>query len=324
MARANGDYSRYGLSTLEDVVAGLVLDERGARDFAGNGFVNTDHNNRLAAESPRLKPRDSLVAGRAIKTFASYDLPGSYHSRELHSGYLARRLLIAYGVEYAARFVEEIDDEAQRAIAEGWIDYMSQRPASARRRFERAWELDPDSTEVRGGLLLLARARILTGRDPDTLAQLGELGADEAAVVAGWRAQARNDITSVRALDAALGSIDSRHPLYPESARLRTSWRLAELDEREGGDRESGREALEIINTITTAQPTIPDRLLRASAALAAGYPLGAVSSIEEMLPRITNRMQATRALAVLDAVPAGVADDSLNVLKRRLRGLSR
>ncbi len=318
LAMAAPDFARYGLPTPEDVVAGLAMNEAGARHFARGGKVNTDHNNRLAARSPRLLPRESMGQGRVLKVFAAYDPPEA-HAEGFQSTYLARRLSIVSGVERASRFIRAIADPAEQAAARGWIDYWSQRPSAARLQFERARDLDPDSIEALGGLLLLERSRILHDEYSETLAALSVLPTQEAAVVSGWRAQSRNDLTPLRELDHTLATLDSRHPLYAESARLRAKWRL-----REGGQQRA-REALAIVDAIAQVQPVAADLILRAKAALAAGFPLGALSSIEEVAGLIQNRsqLQAMGVFAILDAVPAGVADIAVTRLREELRSRS-
>jgi spermidine synthase len=316
LAMATPDFARYGLSTPEDLVAGLALNTADAREFARGGQINTDHDNLLAARSPRLLPGDSMGRVRTWKTFAPFDPPEA-HTQGLQSVYLARRLLIVSGVERANRFIGEIADPAEKAAAQGWVYYMGQRPVAARSQFERARALDPGSIEALGGLLMLERSGILRGESSETMAALSRLPAGEASIVSGWRARARSDPASLRKLDATLASLDSRHPLYAESARLRAAWRLA------SGEPELAREALAIIDSITMVRPVLSDLITRATAALAAGFPLGAVSSLEEVIPRIKTRGQAAgAALAVLDAVPRGVADATVTRLRRQLMRL--
>ena len=59
---------------------------------------------------------------------------------------------------------------------------------------------------------------------------------------------------------------------------------------------------------------------LRASAALAAGFPLGAISSIEDVAPRVKKRNQAVELLAILDAIPPGNADQTVARLRRQMQ----
>jgi spermidine synthase len=311
------DFAQYGLATPEDLVAGLALNEAGALEFARGGQINTDHNNRLAARSPQLLPRDSMTRSRVLKTFAPYDPPEAHH-QGLRTVYLARRLAIASGFQRANRFISSIADPAERVAAQGWIEYWSQRPVAARRHFEGALEQDPNSIEALGGLLLLERFRVLSGEASETLEALSVLPVKEAAVLAGWRALSRTDMAQLRELDANLASLGSRHPLYMESARLRAEWRL-----RQGGS-ELAREALEIVNAITVVQPGARDLVLRSRAALAAGFALGAVSSLEDVAGRIQNprQLRAMGVFAILDSVPPGEAD--IPVARLRAELLSR
>jgi predicted membrane-bound spermidine synthase len=306
------EFARYGLRVLEDVAAGLVLDERGAREIAAGGFVNTDHHNQLAIRSPRLRARQALLRGGAGKFFAPFE-PYPEQAGELDQSYLVRRLFAASPPDRAAHVAAAILDPAVREASLGWLDLAGGRLRSARRHYQNALELDPSSTEARAGWLLLSKSRVYAGEETPLLAELDPLDEAIAAVLAGWRAANAQDWEGLRALDERLAEIELRHPLFSEAARLRATWRME-------GDPTRANEALEMLDSITAVRPSVVDLILRARAANRSQLPFAALSTLQEAVTMIRRPAEARLALAELAELPAGFQPEAVQRLRARLR----
>lgn len=316
LASAPDDYAQYGLSTVEDLAAGLVLDEAGSRAFAAGAAVNTDHRNRLAARSPRLGSK-SLGVGLRQSVFAPFDnLPE--RSAALDRGYVFRRLQVAGRPARATVFAEALTDPAERVAASAWVDMQSQRPIMAARRFRQALSVDPSSIEARAGLLWLARRQLEAGEGDPLLEELGPLDAASTAVVAGWIAQAAGDWSALEALDGQLAQAGPRHPLLTEATRLRAAWRM------QSGEPARAAEAVGILDAITILNPQFPDLVLRIRLQTLAQQPLAALATIEETLQRVRRPEQARTLLAAVDALPVDVRPQVVASARARLEALLR
>jgi hypothetical protein len=311
LALAPEDFGRYGIRMPEDIAAGLALDEKAARSFASGATINSDHHNVLAARSPRIARDQSLLVTGSAKVLRPFDSLVE-HAVGLDLSYLVRRLFFTVGPARARHFVNQVPDAARRAVLLGWIDQSTKRPKSARNRYENALVLDPTSVEARAGLLLLEKARISNGRESPNLAQLEPLDDISAAIVDGWRAEATHDWVGLQELDDRLEGLGGHHLLFSEAMRLRITWRV------ETGDRSHAAEALDMIDS--TGQTDIESMILRIRAALLAEHPFAAISTIDEIIPRVRQRSKARVVLALLDEFPKGFQPNAVEHFRARLK----
>ena len=315
LALAPEDFARYGIRMPEDIAAGLALDEKAARSFASGATINSDHHNVLATRSPRIARDQSLLGARSAKVLGPFDSLAE-HAVGLDSGYLVRRLFFTVGPARARRFANQVPDSARRAALLGWIDQSTKRPKSARNRYQDALVLDPKSVGARAGLLILEKARISIGRESPDLAQLEPLDDISAAIVDGWRAEATHDWVGLRELDDRLEKPGYHHPLFFEATRLRITWRIGT------GDRSHAAEALDMIDS--TGQSDLESMILRIRVALLAEHPFAAISTIEEILPRVRRRSKARAVLALLDEFPEGFQPNVVERFRARLKRIRR
>ena len=91
-------YTRFGMDTVEDLLAALALDEQGILSFARRAEISTDDNNLMATRS-RARA-DGLEADELLELFEPHEPMGREGSwihtllaDSIDYGYLARRLL---------------------------------------------------------------------------------------------------------------------------------------------------------------------------------------------------------------------------------------
>jgi spermidine synthase len=317
LAATPAEFARYGLRSPEDLLAGLALDEAGTQAFSDGARVNTDHDNRVAARSPRLGARESMAFSGATDVFGPFESIAP-RSRGFDRAYVARRICLAYGEAKALRFAEALAEGPEKQIALGWIDLMNGRPRAARTRFRDVLGADAASFEAQSGLLLLERARLLRGEAAPGIDSLGPLDAAGKTLLIAWKLRARGALKELQALDESLSQVDARHPLHSEAVRSRVWWRVGI------GGESLGREAFQIIDQITPVRPVLSDLLMRSRAALAAGSTLGAVSTLEEMSGRIKTAEQARSLLALLDQVPPSNLDRHVERLRNQMSRIKR
>jgi hypothetical protein len=310
------DFARFGLHRIEDVASAWMLDESGVRALAQGAPLNTDDDNRLAVLSTRLgqgwlepetlrallSPRDPLLADRA----------------DLDRAALLRKIVLRAGASRArdlAMTAEGADQERDL----GWVELTNNRSRRAARHFARARSLAPDGSDALVGLVASHRVDLTQGAVPEVPEAL--LEAPVAAVVKGWRLADKKDWDGVAALDAELARIAPGDALFHEATQLRTLWRV------ETGDPAACAEGMAIMETGLTYFWRPEDALLHARAAIAAGQPLAASTSLARIagfaLRNERGRDQARRALAIAETLPEGLDPtlrDRLAVLAGRPR----
>ena len=129
-------------------------------------------------------------------------------------------------------------------------------------------------------------------------------------MVRGWRSEAASDWPALRADDELLAAVDTSEPFFREATRLRAAWRVASADEA------SAAEALALLEPLLVVGARPAEWSLRARAALMAGRPDAARSSLRALLPQIARSRRgpalARAALEVLDALPPSPGDRRL------------
>jgi hypothetical protein len=158
----------------------------------------------------------------------------------------------------------------------------------------------------------LEKAHISNGRESPNLAQLEPLDDISAAIVDGWRAEATHDWVGLQELEDRLEKSGDHHPLFFEAMRLRITWRI------ETGDRSHAAEALDMIDS--TGQLDLESMILRIRVALLAEHPFAAISTLEEIAPRVRRRSDARALLALLDEFPKGFQPNVVERFRTRLK----
>jgi spermidine synthase len=331
LSAAPGLFAQLGLRSAEDVAIALWLDAESARRFAAGAPASTDDQNLLQTRSPRVLRR-GYDQELAQSLHAAYDtLPE--RARSLDRLYVVRRLLASEEPVRAERVAQRISDGDERSVARAIIALSTWRPRAASdaagggiagfgdaeageagdatdavepvrpstpesdaRRARATAQLEevlarrPELVEARWALLRERRADWIAAR-PEAVALAAPLRDPELAVLEGWRLEAQGDETGVRALEPRLASAGPRDPAFGEAMRLRALWRVATQEPPRA------LEAIELIDE--TSQPAMPaERLLvKARAALVAGYPWAAADALMKLSNRLGGSADG-RALA--------------------------
>jgi spermidine synthase len=312
-------YSELGIYGGEDIAAHLVLDDAGARAFAGGAPRNTDDRNLLQSRSPRIARSGKRFDSAArLADFDPLAVPELHWNRI----YLLRRMLASGGRERAERLAANAN-EPERSIALGILARARGKSADSNRLFEQALELDPDSGEARFALLEGLRDHTA----PTSQSRFDQVAASatgaQRLVVEGWALEREGRWEELRALDERLAVTHPHDPSFAASTRLRASWRLVD------GDTALAAEALELVDGMLLVGGTPTDMLLRARAAASAGYDDGAIASVSRLVGILDrtakHRSLARHALRVLSELPRNATTDRrrqqlVSKLQRKMR----
>ncbi len=317
LAAAPADFIRYGLRVPEDVAAACVLGPDGARAFAAGAPINTDDHNLLAARSAGLGPR-ALRANGLRRLLAAYP-PLVESDTSLDHLYLVRRLAATSAIDRAAALARSLPDPVDRETALGFVQRARGERLSAARSFGRALALDANAVEARFGLLEARRVAVEQG-EPALLELAKPLPPAAAAVVAGWRAEARDDFDAIRRLEANLAQARPREAAFVPATLLRAEWRIR------SGDAALAAEGLTLVDGIIAVAAEPADLLLRARAAAGAGQQDVALATLEDfigVLPRHpSSHGSAREALGILDGLTQVEAADRAAQVRANLRQL--
>jgi hypothetical protein len=312
IARDPASWARFGVLCAEDVLAARVLDPAGARGFAAGAAPITDLHNRFQTHAPRILRR-ALGSDRAERLWAPH-LPELDRLDGVDVPYLLLRVIRNGDVARARSLAAGLADPTARRVALGRAALAGGDREAGEYALREALRLDPQNRDVLAALLGFYRPAIVAG---EAVAFGERFTADpEAAVIAGWRASAAGDWTAVRALESRLADIGFRHPLFEESLRLRAAWRS------ESGDPGLAGDAVALLEPILAPSPRVPDLLLRARAAAAAGETEIALATLDEALPRVPRGSElAKRWHQILRRLPVrGLAADWYLELENRFR----
>jgi spermidine synthase len=293
LAASPGPFAFAGMRTPEDVAAGLILDEEGARRFAAGAEISTDDRNHLRTRSPELvrnfSSRRVGRGGLAIeKTFSELGLipepaPGLDRVRLVRA--LARRPFL----QIASSVARGIREPAQRSAALARIASAKGEPGAVLGEARKAIEADPASRDALAELIDLWRYGVQPGRD---LARSARPAADGKLLVRGMDLLEAKDFAGLRALEPGLAKLEAPgDPLLPTAVRLRAAWRTY------SGDAELAREATALLDRLQGGTLDRFDYLERARASLAAGDSFGALSSLQQLLAGTPRRRMPPRLL---------------------------
>ena len=232
-------YSRFGINSVEDLLASLAIDEQGMLSFARRAEISTDDNNLMATRS-RFRA-DGLTADDMVELFEPYDpllRAGSWVHTQLAGaidyGYLARRLVNIGQTPRATALAAAIPDFSRQFEVYGLMFEVTGQGDQAPESFANALLANPLNlqaryTSVRGHLQALSR-----GEAPEDIQEIAAaLSGAGAAVIRGLAYEAAADWASLAALDGELAESLVTDAWYPEVVRLRAAWRVNAAHDRE-------------------------------------------------------------------------------------------
>ncbi len=276
LERSRAELLARGIRGPEDVAAALALTTEEARQIAGDALPNRDDHNRLAAGV-----RYGGGAQRVVERVLAHD-PLPRLVRGLDLSLLGQRIAALSMAPRALRLGDALGG-GERELLRGWLALELRRNLEAAKAFERALAALPADPGAQRGWLLARREN----------AESAGLPAPRAALVAGWRHADAGEWPALRALDVELASFAPKDLLYPEAARLRAQWRLAEPAPA------LAAEALALLEPVLQTQSVRADLLLWARAAAQAGRNEQAWAALEMISQDPTPAAASTRRGAV-------------------------
>ena len=225
-------FSRFGIISVEDLLASLAMDEQGILSFARGAEISTDDNNLMATRS-RFRA-DGLTAEDMQELFEPYDpllRAGSWVHPQLGGaidyGYLARRLVGIGQAPRATALAAAIPDFSRQFEVYGLMFEATGQGDQAPESFANALVANPLNLQaryasIRGYLDVLSR-----GEAPEDIQQIAAaLSGPAAAAIRGLAYESAAEWASLAALDGELAESLVTDAWYPEVVRLRAAWRV--------------------------------------------------------------------------------------------------
>ena len=264
-------YTRFGMDTVEDLLAALALDEQGILSFARRAQISTDDNNLMATRS-RARA-DGLEGGELLELFEPHDPMGREGSwihtllaDKIDYGYLARRLLGTAQTARVTRLAAAIPDFSRQFQVYALLFRATGQDEQAPEALLNALAANPLNMQVRYTITRDHLDAINAGEAPEEIRAIAaELAGPAAATIEGLRYEAADDWASLAALDGVLAESRMTDAWYGEVARLRAAWRvnMAEVLETDGREL-LALEASRLIESILIMAPSETLYLLRA------------------------------------------------------------
>lgn len=229
-------YLEQGVAVVEDVVAALMLDEQGIRDFAAGNRIITDDFNMMAMESAKvMREGRALTVGKLAETMKPWipALNGDSWLHELPASALQYSRVVDKYVSLQVRglipnLVDALNEarNPQGLLVAGLIRDGEGKREEAEELFTSAVQAMPDSNLAKFALVE-PWLRYL-GRDaaPEEIAALADsMTGSGRAVVEASKAVAQRDLQGVADLDRPLAASTPADPWFAEAVKLRVDWR---------------------------------------------------------------------------------------------------
>ena len=288
-------FSRFGIISVEDLLASLAMDEQGILSFARGAEISTDDNNLMATRS-RFRA-DGLTADDMVELFEPYDpllRAGSWVHTQLAGaidyGYLARRLVSIGQAPRATALAAAIPDFSRQFEVYGLMFELTGQGDQAPESFANALVANPLNLQaryasIRGYLDVLSR-----GEAPEDIQQIAAaLSGPAAAAIRGLAYEAAAEWASLAALDGELAESLVTDAWYPEVVRLRAAWRVNATEDRV----RLAAEALALIEQVLIVESNENLHTMRAAAAGTLGDANRLVESSQYLAEAINSYLTA-------------------------------
>lgn len=231
-------YLENGLGAVEDVIAGLAMDQKNLEEFAKGGKVITDNNNYMATHSSRVIDTPSALTWRRLDPLlANYDpvtqIDSEFYQPDLFDLdliYLTRRLenlrlkprAVAIG-----NFLESENHAQSLAVAAAGLMRQGDREQGARHLLD-ILEREPDNQRVRYLFLQPWLSEKVSGKElpEDVEAQFALLSGTALTAVEALAASTENRMNDLAQMDAELAKVLPTDPWYDTTTKLRADWRI--------------------------------------------------------------------------------------------------
>lgn len=261
-------YESIGISSVEDLLVSLTLDEAGTKSFARSAAINTDNDNRLALHSQAgtsgLQYADLLKTTASLDPLLDVDSAIRTDLPDISYTYIAERMIYGGFAERASLLVPTLSPPSLALT----VDALGLRYAGKSELSERvltaAADLDKASPQTKYALVWPYLGRLASQSAPREISQVADsLGGSARAVLDGWELGAQRKWTALARLDPSLALAKPTDAWYPEAVKLRADWRIQ-------GTRsaEASREALGILDKALISNALTDLLVIRAAATL--------------------------------------------------------
>lgn len=229
-------YLELGVAVVEDVVAALMLDEQGVREFAADSPVITDDFNMMAMESAALMREgreldiDKLAA--AVNPWVPaldgsswvHELPG----QALDFTRIADKYISLQVRSYLPDLISALNEAGnpQALLVAGNLRDGEGRSAEARGLFAAALEAAPNSNQAKYALVEPWLRQLGRNQAPEEIVAIANgMSGSARAVIEAAKAVAQRDLQAVADLDQQLAAAGPADPWFTEAVKLRIDWR---------------------------------------------------------------------------------------------------
>ena len=271
-----------GVTSVDDILVALAIDDVGLRQACKDATITTDNNNLLALREPPVTRAD-VDANSIDQVLSQFDpLIGRrdtapYSSADL--SYIARRRDHIGRTHDAGKLRDSMSSESDRSTVDGFFDLNNGKIDTAKAKFESALMVEPDHSGAAAGMLLVLKTRPeLRRRFVDSP---GHRSASFHAVAEAIELLERNNMNVLARLDEPLAMVDQADPLFVEANMKRVEWRLRSAT---AADRKSyGRECLDVLERMYPQVRRTEVLIPRLEAAAMAGRPNEAVTTAQSI-----------------------------------------
>jgi predicted membrane-bound spermidine synthase len=283
-------YARFGINTVEDLVAALVLDADGARAIAAGAPLITDDDNRIATSSVYERGR-GMTGETSGRVLASHDplqradsLAYGPLKESLSFPYLARRNGVFSALDPS--LTDRVARMAQILGADARGEYLHAFYYRMKRQQQRSNELlllaiddFPADESLRLEFLRQWYNELANGSAPPEVVKVAEaISGPATQVLAAARHAAKSEWREVAIADSELAAIPWTNVWYAEALELRVNWRIRISDPKV--TKRFGDEAVSMIDRLAIMNPTLNLYALRSRAGFAAERPEVVVESL--------------------------------------------
>jgi spermidine synthase len=296
-------YARFGINTVEDLVAALVLDADGARAIAAGAPLITDDDNRIATSSVYERGRGMTgeTSGRFLAAHDPLQRADSVAygplKESLSFPYLARRNGVFSSLDPS--LADRVVRMAQILGADARGEYLRAFYYRIKRQQQRSNEMlqlsideFPDDESLRLEFLRQWFNELATGTAPPEVVKVADAITGPAVqVLVAARHAAKSEWREVAIADTELAAIPWTSVWYAEALELRVNWRIRITDSKV--TKRFGDEAVSMIDRLAIMNPTLNLYALRSRAGFAAERPEVVIESLANYVRLATGMVRA-------------------------------
>jgi len=296
-------FGRFGIDTVEDLVAAWVLDTDGARRIAAGAPLITDDDNRIAT-SDVFESGRGMTGESSGRLFAALEplqnresLVYGPLSTKLSFPYLARRSGIFAGHDSSledrvARMAEFLAGDARGEYLRAFYFRMRGQVQRSTELLRLAIDDYPADDSLREEFLSGWFHALAMDQAPPEIVEVAHgLNPQAARLLELARHAVKGEWKEVALADTELAQVPWTDVWYPEAIDLRVSWRLKVPNAKQR--KRFGDESITMIDRLAIMSPTLRLYALRTQSGLAAERPEVVVESLSNYARLASNMARA-------------------------------